>query len=167
MGFKIYYFEMITPIGMLKLYSTKKGLCYLQLPSMKNKKAVNWLENNYSKNISFENKVDNNIQNQLQKYFSGSSKRFNLKFDIKGTEFQKKVWKELKKIPFGKTISYKTIAQRIGSKNSYRAVGNANGKNPIAIIIPCHRVIANNGKLGGYSGGLKIKNYLLNLEKSF
>ena len=102
---------------------------------------------------------------QLKEYFDGIRKRFDIPISANGTEFQMKVWKELQKISYGKTTTYKEIAENIGNKNASRAVGMANNKNPIAIIIPCHRVIGSNGDLTGYAGGIKLKQYLLNLEK--
>lgn len=102
---------------------------------------------------------------QLQEYFDGYRKDFDLPLDPKGTLFQKNVWKALETIPYGETRSYKQIAEKVGSPKGYRAVGMANNKNPISIIIPCHRVIGANGKMVGYGGGLGIKEYLLNLEK--
>ena len=104
------------------------------------------------------------IFNQLKEYFAGTRKEFDVPLDIEGTEFQKKVWEELKKIPYGKTISYKTLAEKLGDVKSIRAVGKANGQNPIAIIIPCHRVIGADGSLIGYAGGLAIKEKLLHIE---
>lgn len=103
---------------------------------------------------------------QLEEYFSGKRKVFDLPLDPIGSNFQKKVWQKLNKIPFGKTCSYKDIAIQIKQEKACRAVGNANGKNPICIIIPCHRVIASGGGLGGYSGGLDIKIKLLRLEQT-
>lgn len=103
---------------------------------------------------------------QLDEYFQGKRTTFSLPFKLTGTPFQLAVWKELQNIPYGKTISYKEITQKINKPKAYRAVGMANNKNPLPIIIPCHRVIGSNGKLIGYAGGLKLKNYLLELEKS-
>lgn len=103
---------------------------------------------------------------QLDEYFQGKRTTFSLPFKLTGTPFQLTVWKELQNIPYGKTTSYKEIAQKINKPKAYRAVGMANNKNPLPIIIPCHRVIGSNGKLIGYAGGLKLKNYLLELEKS-
>ncbi|GKX65747.1 methylated-DNA--[protein]-cysteine S-methyltransferase [Inconstantimicrobium mannanitabidum] len=103
---------------------------------------------------------------QLNEYFSGSRNFFDLPLEPEGTEFQKKVWNALKEIPFGETRSYGEIAKKIGNEKAARAVGMANNKNPIMIIIPCHRVIGSNGKLVGYAGGLDIKEKLLNLEKN-
>ncbi len=101
---------------------------------------------------------------QLEEYFSGKRKKFNIKLDIIGTDFQVKVWRELLNIAYGTTISYQEQAKRIGNIKAVRAVGAANGKNKIPIIIPCHRVIGKNNNLVGYAGGLYIKEYLLKLE---
>jgi len=103
---------------------------------------------------------------QLEEYFSGKRKEFDLPLKPKGTEFQRKVWAQLQHIPFGETISYLTLAKHLGDLKATRAVGLANGKNPISIIIPCHRVIGANGKLTGYAGGLWRKKWLLNHENS-
>ena len=101
---------------------------------------------------------------QLREYFSGERKSFNVPLDLEGTKFQKKVWEELQKIPFGKTISYKTLSENLGDVKAIRAVGKANGQNPVAIIVPCHRVIGADGSLTGYACGLDIKEKLLQLE---
>ncbi len=103
---------------------------------------------------------------QLDEYFGGTRREFSVKLLPEGTDFQKKVWNELIKIPFGETRSYKDMAASIGNIKAVRAVGNANGKNKIGIIIPCHRVIGNNGKLVGYGGGLWRKEWLLKHERN-
>lgn len=103
---------------------------------------------------------------QLKEYFSGVRKNFNLPLMPEGTEFQQTVWKALQQIPYGKTFTYGEIAKKIGNPKACRAVGMANNKNPIAIIIPCHRVIGANGKLVGYAGGLEVKEHLLSIEKA-
>ncbi len=102
---------------------------------------------------------------QIEEYFSGTRKIFDLPLDLQGSEFQKRVWKELRKIPYGKTCSYKDIALALHDPNASRAVGTANGRNPLCIIIPCHRVISSDGSLGGYSGGIDKKVKLLHLEE--
>jgi methylated-DNA-[protein]-cysteine S-methyltransferase len=103
---------------------------------------------------------------QLKRYLKGDLKRFDCKLDLKGTPFERKVWSALVKIPYGQTRSYKEIAQAIGHPKAFRAVGNANGKNSIPLIIPCHRVIESNGGLGGFGHGLKVKKQLLDLERA-
>ncbi len=102
---------------------------------------------------------------QLEEYFDGRRKEFDIPIKLRGTEFQKKVWNELLKIPYGATVSYKDIAIKIGNPKACRAVGMANHNNPILIIVPCHRVINENKKLGGYALGLDLKRKLLELEK--
>ena len=105
---------------------------------------------------------------QLMEYFMGYRKNFNfkkLKFDLKGTEFQKKVWESLLKIPYGKTTSYKKQSDMLGDPKACRAVASANSKNPFSIIFPCHRVIGEDGKLKGYAGGVKKKEYLIKFEE--
>jgi len=104
------------------------------------------------------------IAAQLNEYFAGTRKKFNLPLDPQGTEFQKKVWKQLSKIQYGQLKSYKDVALGVGSPNAFRAVGGANGKNPIPVIVPCHRVINSDGSIGGYSGGVGIKEKLLKME---
>ena len=104
------------------------------------------------------------VKMQLDEYFSGKRKIFDIKINLNGTEFQKCVWNELKKIPYGKTKSYSEIAAAIGNKNAQRAIGNACSKNPIMIIIPCHRVISKNGNIGEFAYGSGIKQKLINIE---
>ncbi|MBN9648471.1 methylated-DNA--[protein]-cysteine S-methyltransferase [Terrisporobacter glycolicus] len=132
-------------------------------------------ENNKSITDIFFLKVDTNDNieetdlikecfKQLKEYFEGNRRAFDLPLETRGTEFQKKVWDELLKIPYGETKSYKDIAIAIGNEKACRAIGMANNKNHIPIIIPCHRVIGSNGKLVGYAGGLNVKEKLLNIE---
>ena len=102
---------------------------------------------------------------QLEEYLCGRRKEFDLPFEVLGTDFQKSVWTQLSKIPYGDTASYQQIARRLKNDKACRAVGTANGRNPLSIIVPCHRVIAADGTLGGYAGGLPIKEKLLSLEK--
>ena len=103
-------------------------------------------------------------EQELREYFAGRRRTFTVKLDLEGTEFQRKAWDAMRKIPFGETISYGDQARKVGKPKAYRAVGSANGKNPIPIIVPCHRVLASDGSLGGYSLGLSMKRRLLALE---
>jgi len=105
-----------------------------------------------------------NVFKQLKEYFNRERKEFDVPLDLRGTDFQKGVWKELSKIPYGKTISYKELAIKLGGETKSRAVGQANALNPAPILVPCHRVINSDGKLGGYSCGLDVKEKLLELE---
>lgn len=102
---------------------------------------------------------------ELDEYFNGKRRQFEVNIYLQGTDFQNKIWKKLQEIPYGKTISYATLAQEAGHPKACRAAGSANGKNPVAIIVPCHRVIASDGSLGGYAYGLEMKKVLLDLEK--
>jgi methylated-DNA-[protein]-cysteine S-methyltransferase len=106
------------------------------------------------------------VGDQLAAYFSGSLRRFSLPLGLHGTDFQQRVWTELCEIPYGATISYGELARRVGSPRGGRAVGAANGRNPVAVIVPCHRVIAGDGSLGGYGGGTQRKSWLLALERN-
>ncbi|NLW07014.1 MAG: methylated-DNA--[protein]-cysteine S-methyltransferase [Clostridia bacterium] len=123
----------------------------------------------YKQSYPIRTQMPNNyikeIIKQLDEYFAGSRQHFNLTLAYHGTPFQQAVWKALQEIPYGSTCSYSDIARRIGKAAACRAVGQAIHRNPIALIIPCHRVIAKNGQLVGFSGGLRIKQWLLDFEK--
>lgn len=144
------YFK--SPIGVLEIITNNNALISLKL--VKNTHASD-KETDFIKNI----------KSQLNEYFSGERKTFDIKLNPQGTDFQKKVWTELTKIPYGETKSYYEIAHLIKNPNATRAVGNACNKNPIAIIIPCHRVVSKNGNLGGFAYGQSTKQDLLNIEK--
>lgn len=143
-----------------KIISSHKGIVKILLNSREDIKRAN-LTNLYT-----DDPFMFNVFAELEEYFNCSRRSFDVPLDIRGTDFQKDVWNELLKIPFGRTVSYKYIARSLGDENAIRAVGRANGSNPIPIIIPCHRVISDDGTLGGYSGGLEIKRKLLKLEES-
>ena len=117
------------------------------------------------KNYGVQNKLTEKVFKQLTEYFAGKRKKFAFPYVLEGTEFQKKVWTELEKIPYGETRSYGEVAKAIGNPKASRAVGMANNRNPITIVVPCHRVIGSTGKLVGYGGGLKMKEDLLKLEE--
>jgi methylated-DNA-[protein]-cysteine S-methyltransferase len=142
-----------SPMGWLELRATGQGLCALSFTNQP-------VENTSTAPVL------NECKEQLDAFFSGSKEPFRLKLDLEGTPFQLSVWKELLKIPFGETVSYLTIATALGDPNATRAVGNANGKNPVAIIVPCHRVIGSGGSLVGYSGGMEKKKWLLEFERN-
>ena len=155
------------PIGLTGLAATQKGLIRLasKVPSEKA------FEKLLTKNLGFQIEKNPNyfipLVEQFQAYFKGELRSFKFPLDLRlGTAFQQKVWKKLLTIPYGVTRSYKWMAESINNPNSARAVGNANGQNPLSIIIPCHRVVRENGALGGYTGGVRIKRYLLDLEKA-
>ena len=150
--------HMDSPIGPLLLVADNEGL--REIVFQKNGKAAQAQPDRQEDPSAFRE-----VMRQLEKYFSGELETFDLRLAPVGTAFQQSVWHELCKIPYGETISYGELACRIGNPKASRAVGLANGSNPIPIIIPCHRVIGSNGKLTGYGGGLHIKEKLLALEK--
>jgi O-6-methylguanine DNA methyltransferase len=155
------------PIGLTGLAATQKGLIRL----IKNVPSEKAFESFLVKGLGFQIKKTpkqfDMLIEQFQIYFKGELKSFKYPLDLRlGTLFQQKVWKKLLTIPYGTTKSYKWLAQSIKNPKSARAVGNANGQNPLSIIIPCHRVIRENGDLGGYTGGIQIKRHLLKLEKA-
>lgn len=146
-----------SPIGMLSISCTEDGV-----------KAVGFGRENAEQNPGTQSsKADEMLKKtigELEEYFEGKRKTFTVPCVMEGTEFQKKVWEALTEIPYGETRSYKEIAVQVGNPKASRAVGMANHRNPIAIIVPCHRVVGANGKLTGYAGGLDIKEKLLELE---
>jgi len=144
--------------------STNKGVCAVDFLTSK-KTFLEDLRKRFAGNIIRNDRKNQKVLTQLKKYLKGELKHFDCPLDMRGTPFQKKVWSALKKIPHGRTRSYQDIAKSIGHPKAFRAVGNANGSNSIPLIIPCHRVIASNGSLGGFGHGLKVKAKLLNLEK--
>lgn len=145
------YLYMESPIGTIEIQSNESGIC-----------EVTFVE---EKRFPIEETaILLACVTALEDYFSGKSKSFNIKLAAKGTDFQHNVWEKLQEIPFGTTQSYMDIARKLGDGKKVRAVGMANGKNPIAIIVPCHRVIGGNGNLIGYAGGLWRKEWLLKHE---
>lgn len=148
---KLYYGYYKSPIGILRIVVDESSLVALDF-------------NEDEKKQSDEHSYIKEVKNQLDEYFKGTRELFDLNIKINGTDFQNKVWNELTKIPYGETISYKELATRIGNDKACRAVGNANNKNKISIVIPCHRVVGSNKKLVGYAGGLEKKEWLINHE---
>ncbi len=155
----LYYSRMSSPAGPLLIGVSDSALVILEfdrgLPQTVAGQPVAWQES--------EDRTSA-VRRQLQEYFAGKRRNFDLDLDLRGTEFRKRCWNELLRIPFGETRSYAEIARAVGNPSGFRAVGQANHYNPIAIIVPCHRVLASNRMLGGYGGGLNIKALLLKLE---
>jgi methylated-DNA-[protein]-cysteine S-methyltransferase len=151
---------MESPVGKLQLIASDKALV-----------AILW-ENDRPQRVRLDDLVANDqhpvlveTERQLKEYFAGKRKKFSVAHDMRGTRFQKDVWEVLLAIPFGETRSYAQLANQLGNPRATRAVGAANGRNPVSIIVPCHRVIGSSGKLTGFAGGLEVKAHLLNLEK--
>jgi methylated-DNA-[protein]-cysteine S-methyltransferase len=161
----LYYSRLNTnfPVGSLWLAVSDRGLVLLSFvreqksfpPRAAQFKNCSWIESE---------ERTRPYATQLSEYFAGQRQRFDLPLDLRGTAFQKRCWEALLKIPYGKTVSYGAIAKDVGSPKGFRAVGMANNRNPVAIIVPCHRVIASGGTLCGYGGGLPSKEWLLKLE---
>jgi methylated-DNA-[protein]-cysteine S-methyltransferase len=154
-------YKMIeTPVGKLKLVASNNALV-----------AILWEKDNPRRVRLSELVADDRqpvlveTQRQLSEYFSGKRKTFSITLEMRGTRFQKDVWEALLAIPFGETTSYGQLATQLGNPRATRAVGAANGRNPLSIVVPCHRVIGSSGKLTGFAGGLEVKEHLLALEK--
>lgn len=152
------YWIWPSPVGALLLLDDGQGLCGLQFQDGAHPLQID-------KRWKRQRSPFDLVIQQLEAYFAGRLKWFNIPVSLHGTAFQLSVWKALQTIPYGETTSYGTIAKKIGKPNASRAVGAANGQNPVSIIVPCHRVIGSTGKLVGYGGGLPIKTALLVLEQ--
>ena len=157
---KTFYHYYNSPFGRLLLAGDGIHLSLLGFPAgaMARQHFGDWIENP---------KPFKEAVSQLESYFVGELKEFKLKLDVNGTDFQRNVWNALASIPYGQTWTYGQLAKHIGKPKASRAVGAASGANPLPIIIPCHRVVAAGGKLGGFGGGLEMKNSLLMLESKF
>lgn len=148
----VYQSYLETPIGFIRILSNGKQLYNLSFQETDGPEDPD--------------QITEWAKTQLSEYFSGTRTMFNIPFLLDGSEFESRVWKALQQIPFGTTTSYKLLAQQIDQPKAMQAVGKANGRNPIAVIVPCHRVIGHNGDLKGYAGGIERKKWLLKHEKS-
>lgn len=163
----IYYGKINHENGTIYVAVTDKGLCFVSSPNEGINELKNWL-NKHKPEVTL---IDNDEKtsryvDQIKEYLNGKRKEFDLPVDLNGTSFQESVWRELQNIPYGEVVSYSDIADRIGRPKGVRAVGAANGANPVMIVVPCHRVVAKSGDLTGFRGGLAMKKTLLELEKS-
>ncbi|WP_102409149.1 methylated-DNA--[protein]-cysteine S-methyltransferase [Parabacteroides bouchesdurhonensis] len=148
-----YSYTYTTPVGDLEIQANENAITHITYRP------------NETPAIQKETPLIKKAYKQIEEYFQGKRTSFDLPLSLEGTPFQKKVWEALRTIPYGETWSYKQVAEAIGNNKACRAVGMANNRNPISIVIPCHRVIGANGKLVGYGGGLPNKEYLLQLER--
>lgn len=163
----IYKVSFETPMGRIIACSTDKGVCSLEFynPEKYDKQQSLLKKQLGIKDVQeLENNHLSKLKEELSEYFEGKRTDFTVALDLVGTDFQKQVWGELLKIPYGKTISYLEQSQRMGNTKAVRAVANANERNKISIVVPCHRVIGSNGSLTGYASGLDNKRFLLSLE---
>ena len=157
---KLYSSRMKSPFGELVIGVSDKGLAIIEFdrgdfPKSRMARSAEWIESR---------EHTNSVVEELREYFEGDRHDFTVPLDLRGTDFQQKCWRALLGIPYGKTRSYAQIAKAVGCPQGFRAVGMANHDNPVPIIVPCHRVLASDGTLGGYGGGLEMKRKLLELE---
>lgn len=167
---ELYYDEMDSPIGPLVLVMKENKLVRIGFGSWDERlyELTPWIYTYYKKiNISQNIEALRHVKHELENYFMGKQQKFSIEIEFNGTEFQRKVWKVLNDIPIGETRSYQDIAVSIGNQKAVRAVGGAVNKNPIPIIVPCHRVIGKNGKMVGYNGGIDKKEFLLQHENVY
>ena len=158
MNRKLYQIDYESPIGLLEIIGTEEAVCSILFSERE--KAENLIGSGTPESLKL-------CFQELDEYFKGARHEFSFPYTFEGTVFQQTVWNTLKTIPYGKTGTYKEIAFSIGNEKAIRAVGSANGKNKLSIVIPCHRIIGSNGKLTGYAGGLWRKEWLLQHEKTF
>ncbi len=158
----LFYEKMTSPLGALYIVCSHTEVKSILFSSS----WAEYRQENQDSLLAKHTSLTQKVIRQLEQYFAKKRTQFDLPLAPEGTEFQKKVWSVLESIPHGKTLSYQEQAVKTGRKQAVRAVGAANGRNPIPIVIPCHRVIGKNGKLTGYAGGLSIKEKLLKLEQS-
>jgi len=158
----IFYIEHPSPVGSLLLAATAEGICGIYFEEHKHFKGKDGWQRASTQSVAW-NHLQATAQ-QLDEYFAGQRTVFDVTLDMTGTAFQRSVWDELTAIPFGASVSYAQHAQRLGNPKALRAVGSAIGKNPVSIIVPCHRVIGTSGAVTGYAGGVQRKRFLLALE---
>ena len=160
--------ELPSPVGNLHIASLQDVLCYVAFDSRQNRDGMTAYLKRFCPGLQTEpdRGYHEKIHRELMRYFEGTGKKFTLKTHLFGTEFQLQVWTALRTIPYGSTTTYKAVSEMIGNPQATRAVGGAVGKNPIPVIIPCHRVIGENGGLVGFGGGIERKRKLLRLEGS-
>lgn len=159
---KIFHSQINSPFGNLSVFASARGVVGLRWEQ--EKKTQSLFPGNWNIIWSRGNPISEKACLQLEYYFSKHLTEFDIPVHFTGTAFQQKVWAQLRQIPYGEARYYQQVAEAVGNKSAVRAVGNASGRNPIPIIVPCHRVIQKNGKIGGYSGGISIKEWLLNHE---
>jgi methylated-DNA-[protein]-cysteine S-methyltransferase len=161
----VYCTSFESKVGLIYVGSTEKGVCKVSLPRQTKRDFFRWLREHFDDNEVTDNKSRNREAiEQLSRYFNGKLAKFSVPVDMIGTPFQTRVWKELQRIPYGTTISYKQLAKRLGTSRGFQAIGRANAANPVPIIVPCHRVLGADGSLVGYASGVKTKEFLLKLE---
>jgi len=164
---KLHVARFESPIGEMRVAGSERGLAYLELPQASGRGLSGWLRR-FADGAQVEEAYApfRTSIAQLLEYLEGKRQVFDLPLDLRGTPFQARVYEAVARIPYGRTRSYAQIAEEVGQPKAVRAVGSANGANPIPLIVPCHRVIASDGRLGGYGGGLPLKAKLLAMESA-
>jgi len=160
---RVYYTGIKSPIGIIWAAATGKGLLRVDFPQPE-LKFIESIRRRMEAVLVKETGKFHELIRLMRSYFDGERVTFNLPLDLRGTEFKKAIWNSIHRIPYGRLMSYGGLAAAVGRPRAVRAAGNAVGANPLAIIIPCHRVIRSDGSLGGFGGGLNLKRYLLNIE---
>lgn len=163
----LYWSSMPSAQGLCTVIATEKGVCWMGTPGTSREYGLSWLERRLAVARVVEGAEVEPLRqalDQLRRYFAGERLQFSCALDLRGSPFQVAVWQELYRIPYGQTRTYAQLANAIGRPKAVRAVGAANGANPVAVIVPCHRVIGSDGTLTGYGGGLPMKAWLLALE---
>lgn len=154
-----------TKLGTVYVASTDKGICKVAIPAETKRDFLAWLDRTADGGSIVENGHRHRaFVEELNRYLSQRLVKFTSRLELIGTDFQRQVWKELRKVPYGTTITYKELAHRVGREGAYQTVGRANGANPLPIVIPCHRIVGSDRGLVGYAAGVKTKEFLLRLE---
>jgi O-6-methylguanine DNA methyltransferase len=164
---KLYVTRFASSIGELTIASSDRGLAYIGLPRANGRGFAGWCKR-YASDCTIQEDSGPNAAAvaQMTEYLAGERETFDLPLDLRGTSFQLDVYRVVSEIPYGESLAYRDVAQRVGRAEAVRAVGAANGANPIPLVIPCHRVVASNGQLQGYAGGLELKGKLLAMESA-
>ncbi|MEE9166046.1 MAG: methylated-DNA--[protein]-cysteine S-methyltransferase [Candidatus Neomarinimicrobiota bacterium] len=161
----IHYTFFNSPVGRISIAKSERGICRIGLPGESEDSFLAWHRKYFpGENVVKSGPALSDAVEELMRYLAGELRVFSLALDLRTSLFRQKVLEEVRTIPYGETASYKEIAERMGKPGAARAVGGANAHNPLPIVIPCHRVVAHDGTLGGYGGGLNLKEHLLQLE---
>ena len=163
----VYWDSVSTPKGDCVIMATEKGICWTGTPGTAKEEGFSWIEKHIKPQAIVKDgtyPILHKAVSQLKEYVGGKRVLFDGPFDLRGTPFQVAVWEEMLRIPYGKTRTYGDVAKLVGYPKASRAVGGACNANPVAVIVPCHRIVGSNGKLTGYGGGIPTKEWLLKLE---
>ena len=165
MGVKLSTAVVETPLGLIRVAVTESGVARVALPRSSGAGFAGWLRSVYAdaERVPWLPLVDK-LSQELAEYFAGRRREFSVPLELRGSDYQRAVWREIARIPYGETITYTELARRAGSKGAARAAGAATGRNPVSIVVPCHRVVGTDGSLTGYAGGVDRKARLLKLE---